>query len=117
MNCSCASERCPHLQYLRTLLETTAKDQVPSCAVSRHTSTSENVTLWQRWKPYVERTIKLAGCVIETVMLLWVALTRGALQLWLGLLDADRSAVALFLFFALSVISSVLRGTTGPVSR
>ncbi|KFB51113.1 AGAP006706-PA-like protein [Anopheles sinensis] len=90
MNCSCASERCPHLQYLRTLLETSGKDQVPSCAVSRQTSTSENVALWQRWKPYVERTIQLSGLVIETVMLLWVAVTRGALQLWLKLLDADR---------------------------
>ncbi|XP_052898301.1 uncharacterized protein LOC128305056 [Anopheles moucheti] len=115
MNCSCAAERCPHLLYLRTLLETSQKEQIPYA--SRQTSTSENVGVWQRWRPLVMRTIRLSGCVLETVMLLWVTITRFCLQLWLQLLDANRSALVLFLFFTVSLICSILGGVHGAVSR
>uniref|UniRef100_A0A182YNJ5 Uncharacterized protein n=1 Tax=Anopheles stephensi TaxID=30069 RepID=A0A182YNJ5_ANOST len=115
MNCSCAADRCPHLQYLRTLLENSHKEQIPYA--SRQTSTSENATLWQRWKPCVMQTIKLSGCVIETVMLLWVTITRLCLRMWLQLLDANRSALVLFLFFSVSLICSILSGMHAPVSR
>uniref|UniRef100_A0A182N7Q0 Uncharacterized protein n=1 Tax=Anopheles dirus TaxID=7168 RepID=A0A182N7Q0_9DIPT len=115
MNCSCAAERCPHLQYLRTLLENSRKEQIP-CA-SRQTSTSENVDLWQRWKPFVIQTTKLCGCVLETLLVLWVAITRVCLQMWLRLLDANRSAVMMFLLFALSLICSILGSVRDSVSR
>ncbi|XP_040158253.1 uncharacterized protein LOC120897424 [Anopheles arabiensis] len=115
MNCSCAAERCPHLQYLRTLLENSTTEQIPYA--SRQTSTSENATVWQRWKPCVMQTIKLSGCVLETVMLLWVTLTRICLQIWLKLLDANRSALALFLFFTVSLICSILGSVHAAVSR
>ncbi|XP_053674691.1 uncharacterized protein LOC128724999 [Anopheles nili] len=109
MNCSCAAERCPHLQYLRTLLENSCREQIP-CA-SRQTSTSENLNLWQRWKPLVMQMLKLSGCFLETLMLVWVAVTRVCLRLWLQLLDTNRSALALFLFFTLSVICSIRSGS------
>uniref|UniRef100_A0A182R2G8 Uncharacterized protein n=1 Tax=Anopheles funestus TaxID=62324 RepID=A0A182R2G8_ANOFN len=115
MNCSCAAERCPHLQYLRTLLENSCKEQIPYA--TRHTSTSENVGIWQQWKPFVMRTIKLSGCVLETVMLLWVTITRFCLQLWLRLLNANPSALVLFLFFTVSLICSILGGVHDAVSR
>uniref|UniRef100_A0A182M6H6 Uncharacterized protein n=1 Tax=Anopheles culicifacies TaxID=139723 RepID=A0A182M6H6_9DIPT len=115
MNCSCATERCPHLQYLRTLLENSQKEQIPYA--SRQTSTSENVGVWQQWKPFVMRAIKLSGCVLESVMLLWVAITRVCLRMWLQLLDANRSALVLFLFFTISLICSILGGGHGTMSR
>uniref|UniRef100_A0A182WIC0 Uncharacterized protein n=1 Tax=Anopheles minimus TaxID=112268 RepID=A0A182WIC0_9DIPT len=115
MNCSCAAERCPHLQYLRTLLENSHKEQIPYA--NRQTSTSENVGVWQQWKPFVMRTIKLSGCVLETVMLLWVAITRVCLRMWLQLLDANRSALVLFLFFTVALICSILGGVHDAVSR
>uniref|UniRef100_A0A182KA37 Uncharacterized protein n=1 Tax=Anopheles christyi TaxID=43041 RepID=A0A182KA37_9DIPT len=120
MNCSCAAERCPHLQYLRALLENSHKEQIPYA--SRQTSTSENASIWQRWKPCVMQVIKLSGCTLETVMLLWVALMRTCLQIWLKLLDANRSlnnssALVLFLFFTVSLICSILSSVHEAVSR
>uniref|UniRef100_A0A182R0Z7 Uncharacterized protein n=1 Tax=Anopheles farauti TaxID=69004 RepID=A0A182R0Z7_9DIPT len=115
MNCSCAAERCPHLQYLRELLESSNKEQIP-CA-NRNDSTSENVDLWQRWKPFVMQTIKLSGCALETLLMLWVAITRVCLRMWLKLLDANRPAVMMFLLFTLSLICSILSSVRNSVSR
>ncbi|XP_055601909.1 uncharacterized protein LOC129750837 [Uranotaenia lowii] len=97
MNCSCTADRCPHVQYIRALLETTEKDQIyaarqPGCKTcSQHLKTVGSY-LWS---------------VIKILFTFWLLFTRTALLLWLRILDSNKYFWIGFLFFALALLASM----------
>lgn len=83
MNCSCSSNRCPHINYVRTLLETTDKDQLRE----KETPPSSR---WRKSVPHVQKAVCHIASTIKVLFYIWLALTKVILQLWLNVLESNR---------------------------
>ncbi|XP_058463232.1 uncharacterized protein LOC131437725 [Malaya genurostris] len=106
MNCSCTAQKCPHLEYIRALLETTdtcqAEELTPECGRSFY---------WQR----LRKIVCYAVTALEIVIYFWLTMTKAALLFWLRLLDSNSYYWVGFLVFASALISS-LPGVRGSMS-
>lgn len=81
MNCSCSSSQCPHVQYVRKLLETTEKDDQ---------STTPQTTM-QKALPQLQKAAWYVATAIKEIFFVWIAITKIVLRLWLNLLESNRS--------------------------
>ncbi|XP_021696302.1 uncharacterized protein LOC110675484 [Aedes aegypti] len=96
MNCSCSSSQCPHVQYVRKLLETTEKDhQAPP------------PTLMQKSLPQIQNAAWYIASAIKEIFFIWIAITKIVLRLWLNLLDSNSYLWLAFLMFAFGLICSL----------
>lgn len=83
MNCSCSSNRCPHIQYVRTLLETTDKEQL------REQEAGPS-SCWEKSVPYLQNAASHIVSAIKVIFYIWLALTKVILKLWLSILESNR---------------------------
>lgn len=79
MNCSCSSNQCPHIKYVRTLLETTDKDQL-----------REKEASCQKSVPYLQKVVCHIVTGIKVLFYIWLTLAKVSLQLWLHVLESNR---------------------------
>ncbi|XP_055628023.1 uncharacterized protein LOC129769659 [Toxorhynchites rutilus septentrionalis] len=99
MNCSCSADPCPHVQYIRSLLETTEKDRLRAEESKR--------TGWMRASEYFGKAVTQIGSFLKIAFFLWVAMTKAALKLWLYVLNSDSYLWLCYLIFALAIICSL----------
>ncbi|XP_058830352.1 uncharacterized protein LOC131689345 [Topomyia yanbarensis] len=106
MNYSCTARDCPHVQYIRNLLETTetcrAEEVSPECG-------------WSRYLPYLKKSARYIVAGLEIVICFWFLMTKAALQIWLRVLDSKSYYWLGFLVCASALISS-LPGVRGSMS-
>ncbi|XP_062704807.1 uncharacterized protein LOC134287156 [Aedes albopictus] len=108
MNCSCSSSQCPHVQYVRKLLETTEKDD----------QSATPQTTVQKALPQLQKAAWYVATAIKEIFFVWIAITKIVLRLWLNLLESNSYVWLAFLMFAFGLICSLpgVRATSMPTA-
>ncbi|XP_062550820.1 uncharacterized protein LOC134215708 [Armigeres subalbatus] len=96
MNCSCSSSPCPHVQYVRKLLETTDKED--------HATPPSSM---QKTFPQIKKVAGYIAATVKEIFLIWIAITKILLKLWLNILDSNSYLWLAFLVFAIGLICSL----------
>uniref|UniRef100_A0A1Q3FV29 Putative membrane protein n=1 Tax=Culex tarsalis TaxID=7177 RepID=A0A1Q3FV29_CULTA len=112
MNCSCSADQCPHIRYVRSLLEMSEKDQLGAV------QEAPPPTGWAKFR----QRMTYLGCFLLAAMRilyqLWLELTKFSLELWLRVINSNRSFMLGFVVFGVAVICSLpgVRGSATPAA-
>ncbi|XP_039447909.1 uncharacterized protein LOC120427122 [Culex pipiens pallens] len=101
MNCSCSADQCPHIRYVRSLLEMSEKDQLGAV------QEPPPLTGWPKFR---QRMICFGYFMLATLRILyqlWLELTKFSLELWLRVINSNRSFLLGFVVFGIAVICSL----------
>ncbi|XP_055536851.1 uncharacterized protein LOC129725276 [Wyeomyia smithii] len=100
MNCSCSARDCPHVQYIRRLLEGTELDQ-------HDTEEAIAPTGWKYYLPHAKKVASYVVMVLQIAFYFWFSMTKAALQMWLAVLNSNSFFWLGFLAFTSALICSL----------